>query len=342
MMQGFKTFLGSSPEDQKDVLQAAADRMHVTPSLIEKDFWVSFILNFLFNRIRSGGNPRLQFKGGTSLSKGYSLINRFSEDIDITINRADLGIVKEKEPLEDLSKNQRKKMIRGVKETCSAYVENELSSLLVAEIKKEFPDLEFEVKRYVSKGGVGEVGLLFNYPVRFSPSGYMPSQVKIEAGARSEFVEGDELLITPYIDEDLADIDLSVENVLTVPPENTLWDKIYILHEIFHKKEPPRDPNLLSRHYYDVAQLSRPYVCTRALENDSLRESAKRNRILMFNISEKILETAKLGSFRLVPEGDLKGILQDDYEKLKQMIIGEPPSFDEVLSLLEDLENRLN
>jgi len=102
MTEGFQTVLAASEKERRDLFIGAADRLRTNEQNIEKDFWVCWTLHALFNELESGG-PRLLFKGGTSLSKGYGLIERFSEDIDITVFRVDIGQPTTVEELEALS-----------------------------------------------------------------------------------------------------------------------------------------------------------------------------------------------------------------------------------------------
>ena len=90
MTEGFQNVLAASENDRRDLFVGASNRLGTAEQNIEKDFWVCWTLDALFNELDSGG-PRLLFKGGTSLSKSYGLIERFSEDIDITVFREDIG-----------------------------------------------------------------------------------------------------------------------------------------------------------------------------------------------------------------------------------------------------------
>jgi hypothetical protein len=102
MTEGFQTVLAASEKERRDLFFGAADRLRTNEQNIEKDFWVCWTLDALFNELEACG-PRLLFKGGTSLSKGYGLIERFSEDIDITVFREDIGQPATVEELEALS-----------------------------------------------------------------------------------------------------------------------------------------------------------------------------------------------------------------------------------------------
>ena len=102
MIPGRKIVLSASQKDRRDLFVGAGLRLGTVEHNIEKDFWVCWTLDALFNGLQQGG-PRLLFKGGTSLSKGYGLIARFSEDIDITVFREDIGEPASTEELESLS-----------------------------------------------------------------------------------------------------------------------------------------------------------------------------------------------------------------------------------------------
>ena len=108
-IDAFDAFLSLPDRDRRDVFEAAATRLDTPPGYVEKDFWVCLVLETLYNRMPEG-HPRLLFKGGTSLSKVFDLIRRFSEDIDIVIRRDDLGFEGDRDPTvaEDLSNNARK------------------------------------------------------------------------------------------------------------------------------------------------------------------------------------------------------------------------------------------
>jgi hypothetical protein len=133
MTEGFQTVLAASDEERRDLFVGAADRLRTNEQNIEKDFWVCWTLDALFNGLEAGG-PRLLFKGGTSLSKGYGLIERFSEDIDITVFREDIGQPATVEELEALSGKKRNARLEAIKAACQEYIQGpmleQLSALL--------------------------------------------------------------------------------------------------------------------------------------------------------------------------------------------------------------------
>src|ERR1700728_5155515 len=125
MTEGFQTVLAASERERRDLYLAAANRLGTAEQNIEKDFWVCWTLDALFNGLEPGG-PRLLFKGGTSLSKGYGLIERFSEDIDITVFREDIGQPAAVEELESLSGKKRNARLEAIKAACQEYIRGPL------------------------------------------------------------------------------------------------------------------------------------------------------------------------------------------------------------------------
>src|SRR5260370_32608799 len=135
MIPGFATVLAASPNDRRDLFIGAGNRLGTVEQNIEKDFWVCWTLDALFNGLQAG-SPRLLFKGGTSLSKGYGLIARFSEDIDINVFRADIGEEADFQQLEALSKKARAKRLDAIKTACQGYINGKLRVELDALGKK--------------------------------------------------------------------------------------------------------------------------------------------------------------------------------------------------------------
>src|SRR5258707_8123587 len=125
MIRVFATVLAASASDRRDLFLGAGNRLGTVQQNIEKDFWVCWTLDALFNGLREGG-PRLLFKGGTSLSKGFGLISRFSEDIDVTLFRDDIGEPATIEELDALSGKKRRARLDAVKDACQAHIHGPL------------------------------------------------------------------------------------------------------------------------------------------------------------------------------------------------------------------------
>jgi len=131
--EGFKQFFSASEKDRVDTFLAASQRLGANVQYIEKDFWICWTLDVLYHGLPPGG-PRLLFKGGTSLSKAYGLINRFSEDIDITAFREDLNQAATVEELEALSGKKRNAKLDAIRDACQVWVKGVLREGLAARV----------------------------------------------------------------------------------------------------------------------------------------------------------------------------------------------------------------
>jgi hypothetical protein len=219
MNPGFLEFLKAAPEDRRDVMLGAARRLGTPEQNIEKAFWVCWTLDALFNGLPEG-HPRLLFKGGTSLSKAYNLISRFSEDIDVTVFRDDIGHAASVEELEALSRKKRQAKLDAIKDACRDYIQNML-----------FPQLSALAREALSEAGIDSdltsmvvddqdpdgQSLLFWYPSVTAPANAcIRPAVKIESGAKSALEPHYTVAVGLDISEEVSGISLEVTNVTTV------------------------------------------------------------------------------------------------------------------------------
>ena len=207
-------------------------RLGTASQNIEKDFWVCWTLDALFNGLKEGG-PRLLFKGGTSLSKGFGLINRFSEDIDVTVFRNDIGEPATIEELDALSGKKRRGRLDAIKDACKAYINGPLRAELTLILQDRLQAAGLDAgaaKVEADDADPDGQTLLIWYPAATPRSDYVRAAIKIESGAKSALDPNSEVPIKPYVDDDLPALDLTVPAVRTVDPERTFWDKVVILH----------------------------------------------------------------------------------------------------------------
>ena len=232
MTEGFQTILAASSRDRRDLFVGAGNRLGTAEQNIEKDFWVCWVLDALFNRLAAGG-PRLLFKGGTSLSKGYGLIERFSEDIDITVFREDIDQPATVEELEALSRKKRDARLDAIKVACQGYIGGQLLEQLQTLLRETLETANIPLDRARLEKDPDDAdgqSLLLWYPaVTAEGNDYIRRAIKIESGAKSALDPHSPLMIKPYIAEDLPTLALTVENVTTVDPSRTFWDKVLIV-----------------------------------------------------------------------------------------------------------------
>jgi hypothetical protein len=348
MNPAYQSVIAASDEDRRGLFLATANRVGTPVQNIEKDFWVCWTLDALFHRLKDGG-PRLLFKGGTSLSKGFGLISRFSEDIDVTVFREDIGQPASFEELEGLSRKKRGERLDGIKTACQAYIDGELRVELEAIARETMEAVGKDPRRLrveLDEQDADRQSLLIHYPSAVEPSDYVASSVKIESGAKSALDPHEGKTITPYLAPDLSDgAALAVPGVTTIDPERTFLDKILILHGMayyFDAKAQLRGNGRMSRHYYDVYRLMAAPVGERACTDDALIEDCVRHATMFFHRGNTGLDVAKRGSFRLRPSEAMIAPLTGDYNAMATMIFGPVPGFEAVLDGIARAEDLLN
>ena len=349
MNPAFQTFLSATTEDRRDAFLGTARRLGTPAPNIEKDFWVCWTLDALFNGVAANG-PRLLFKGGTSLSKAFGLISRFSEDIDITIFREDLGQAAGVDDLETLSGKKRQARLDAIKAASQLHVAHAMRSGLTRKLDAALlaaglPPASARIE--VDPDDLDHQSLLIWYPqVTAAADGYIRPAVKIEAGAKSALDPNRPAVIRPYVADDIADMDLSVANITTVLAERTFWDKVVILHGLrqwFEKRGVLRgEAQRVSRHYYDVYRLLGSDTGRDAARDRDLAVDCVRHARMFFNSADLNLATAAPGGFTLSPNPAMAAALARDYAAMSGMIFGHPPPLADILQHIAELEVDIN
>jgi hypothetical protein len=328
-------------DDRRAFIQEAASRRDLTPVIIEKDFWVCWTLRRLTTAPELA--DQITFKGGTSLSKAYGIIHRFSEDIDLTVRRSAPLIDKVASPMEDgIGTNERKRRIDALKEAAQAYVATVAMPGLVKAIEAALGtsdgwsvELDAEDKDRQT--------LLFNYPRASddeSAAAYIKPRIKLEYGARGEPEPLEDRAITPYLAEEFpAELRNAATMVATLSAVRTYWEKATLLHSLHHKDK--LRPGL-SRHYYDLLMLDRAGITEEARAQPGLLAQVVRNKSLMFADKAASYETAVPGQIRLLPTDAMADSLATDYAAMADMFMAPPPPLDDLLAGLAEVEARLN
>jgi hypothetical protein len=349
MIEGFQTVLAASDEERRDLFLGAADRLRTNEQNIEKDFWVCWTLDALFNELATGG-PRLLFKGGTSLSKGYGLIERFSEDIDITVFREDIGQPTTFEELEAMSGKKRNARLEAIKVACQEYIQGPMLQQLSVLLQKTLKAANVNPDRARVEPDPDDhdrQSLLLWYPTATAKgNAYIRRAIKIESGAKSALDPHAPVVVKPYIADDLPNLDLAIGNVTTVDPSRTFWDKVVILHGLRRwwdrRGELKGGGQRVSRHYYDVYRLLASEIGRKAMEDAEMAEHCVRHARMFFNRPDLDLAAAVPGSFALIPHDGMLADLRRDYEAMSGMVFGPIPSVDVVIGAIAGLEQRIN
>lgn len=345
MKPAFDEILKSDAETRSGLFAATAQRLGTTPQNVEKDLWVCWALDALFNGLPDG--PRLLFKGGTSLSKAFGLIERFSEDIDVTVFRDDLGQPASVEELAALSGKKRQAALDAIREACETYINGPLLERLAAICAETCARSGLEPGALQVKPDPHDrQTLLLVYPSTTPTDAYIAKSVKIESGAKSALDPNSLRTITPYIDADVPEIDLAVPNITVVDAERTFWDKVVILHGLRRwyeiRGQLRGNGQRVSRHYYDLYRLVESDAGQAALADRALGEDCVAHARMFFNRAPFDLESARAPSYALCPEQGMIDDLRQDYRAMSVMIFGDPPPFDEVIEVIAELQNSLN
>jgi predicted nucleotidyltransferase component of viral defense system len=335
---GMDSFLQKTPDERRLFIEEAARRMGRAPVVIEKDFWVCWTLGQIFSLPEVG--KHMTFKGGTSLSKVYGLINRFSEDIDLSFHREFLGFGGEHDPANATGK-ERSRRLDALQLACAKLIGERFVPALFASMAKSLE----------SDGWCLEVDeqdkqtVLFHYPQPVSTElSYLKPTVKIEMGARSDHWPTEDKRIESYLHQqfpiELPTVGCATVNVLMA--ERTFWEKATILHAECHRslKQPAPDRN--SRHYYDLARLAESSDGPKTVARLDLLKAVVEHKKVFFRSGWANYETAKPGTLRLVPPPERIVALKRDYALMQDMFFGTPPTFDIVLATLTKLEAEIN
>jgi Nucleotidyl transferase AbiEii toxin, Type IV TA system len=332
-----------SNAERDELFQQTANNLGINPQIIEKDFWVCWTLKRLFNLPNIG--EHLIFKGGTSLSKAYGIIERFSEDIDVAIDRSYFAFTDEEE-LKTLSRNKLNHKIEELDKTCQKLVEEEILALLAKSFSEVIGESSSNNWQLLmdADDSYGQT-ILFEFPRTSAnaPLDYIKPIVKIELGARPQNQPIEKHKIQSYAAEEFPGIFNETEfeiNVLSA--ERTFWEKATILHDHYNRPENYKTADRISRHYYDFFKLVETEIAKKAIENIDLLKSVVENKKMFFYRAGANYDDALIGKLHLVPNENHLNALRSDYEKMNQMFFTTPPKFVDILARLAKVEKEIN
>lgn len=317
-----------SKEQRKELFSETAALMNTTNAIVEKDFWVVWTLGKIFEDERL--NKILMFKGGTSLSKVFNLIGRFSEDIDLIL---DWRLVTKENPLEEQqSKNKQVKFNEQINENAKIYIKNELLPIIS------------QILSPLCTCNIADDGFSINvrYPNAFDDS-YLRPEILLEIGPLASWLPSDKFEISSFAALKFPQVFKKAKcNVNTIIAKRTFWEKATILHHEANRPSESAMPIRYSRHYYDLAMMAGDKVKDDALEDLELLKNVVDFKQKFYPRTWAKYEQATPGTLKLLPPEFRLDALRKDYQAMQNMIFDKKISFEEILNILNKLESEIN
>lgn len=335
-------FARLAPQDRALAINNAAITLRVEAVILEKDFWVSWLLALLFADPKLA--PHLVFKGGTSLSKVFDVIDRFSEDIDLCLVPEFVGA--DAAAFDTLSsRGKRDAAVLEMQRLCAESVQRTLMPALERAITAALGTapagtwLLYELDRDAKSPIV-----YFRYPLTQSVGfEYVQRAVKLELGTLTDQQPTGRYRITPLLAPVYPQLFGAWQaDVIALELQRTFWEKATILHSEFHRPSDQPTPRRYARHYFDMVRLLGHAGAARFLADAAQCARVVDWKSRVFARSWARYDLAKAGSFRLVPPPHRQPALARDYAEMRVMFISEPPPFEELIARLAQAERTLN
>ena len=323
-----------------EIFAETANRRRLPEALVEKDFWVCWMLAQIFSidELKEG----LLFKGGTSLSKVFNLIERFSEDIDLAVDYTMLGFTGARDPLASrLSRTKQIALLGEMLAACQSYIAGEFLERLHARCT-EVLGTEVSWRLVIDEHDPNIVHFFYPFAIPAKVS-YVAPRVTLELGTHAEFIPRGEFEIRAFAAAEFPklfqQVDVAVTSLLA---KRTFWEKATILHAEFHRPAEKNLPDCYSRHYYDLAMMASRWVKQEALQDLDLLAAVVKHKQTFYASAWAHYPLARPGTFKLAPAELRVRALRQDYREMAVMIFGEPPSFEQIIETLVALEDEVN
>ena len=327
-------FFDLTSSEQRDLLNIGASRLGMQPFLLEKDVWVCWALDKLFSM---PGKLKMAFKGGTSLSKVYKAIDRFSEDIDITIDFREFAPTltgrESRSKLNKLSNFLKGEVLSYTKQLVRPYIENCLKDQFGSGYGNTELSSDGE-KLYIHYESVLDV----------PKAGYISPSVLLEFGGRNVTEPHERHIVKPYLIPVSSEVLYPQPTVTVLAMERTYWEKATLIHAECRRSQTRADLSRISRHWYDLFKMSGNLEPYRTGSMYSLLVQVVQQKVAFYQSSSAGYDDCLNGSLRLVPGASLRAALENDFVEMQSagMFYINPPSFEEILDCLHDVENELN
>lgn len=316
-------------EEREQLFSESAVKIGATPSIVEKDFWVVWVLDKIFKNDRL--NKILMFKGGTSLSKVFNLIGRFSEDIDLILDWRE--VTKDDPTIDKESKNKQVKFNQQVNKNAIDYIRDILLPI-VQELLAPTCTCQTDEEN--------PFNINISYPATFKDS-YLRNEILLEIGPLASWTPSSTFEISAYVVDSFPTLfKQHTCKVNAILAKRTFWEKATILHQEANRTEDKNLPIRYSRHYYDLAMMSKSSVKDEALSNIELLNQVVDFKLKFYPATWAKFEEAKPGTLKLMPSKIHIKDLEKDYKAMGNMIFDKKLTFEEILETLKNLEDEIN
>lgn len=315
-----------------NAFRQTGQRLGLPAVAVEKDWWLVHTLAVVFSMDCA---ESLIFKGGTSLSKGWNLIERFSEDIDLALDRRYLGFG------DRLSKGE----VRKLRKASYRYISTHfVEGLRLRFAEAGFSNVSIRVEE-VENHDQDPLIIEIYYPKLTETDTYLKPGLLIEVGSRSLQEPFSPRTFRTLVAEQYTGLPFA-DPPITVPvvdPERTFLEKIFLLHEEFQRPAGKIRVNRLSRHLYDIERLMRSPHAGRALADTALYETIVAHRQSFTHLAGVDYTRHRRETIQFLPPDSLRTLWEDDYRQMQEnMIYGESPSFADLMERLSELQAHIN
>lgn len=344
MSEEKESYFSINSDEQSELLNSLAPQAGVRASILEKDIWLCLVMEKLFTL--PDAKPMV-FKGGTSLSKVYRAIERFSEDVDITIDWRSLHHnPPDSESLKRLSKNK----VRTLRDEITAHLEKYISDVLRPGLENTLKrvhcgiDVKFETK---GDGGLAGDKLRVYYPaVTEKEYDYVTQSVLIEFGSKNAIEPGHKCNITPELANMVPNLSFPSACVEVLSPQRTFWEKATLIHDECHRpaSKPRANVDRMARHWYDLARLSDHDIGIQSLANADLLSQVISVKTQFFSYGYSRYDLCNTGGMMLIPRDEVLNSLELDYKEMLKagMFYGEAITFEGIVDRLSKLQEEIN
>jgi len=334
-----EAFLKLSEKDQRDALEIAREKTDRPTHLLQKDVWVVWTLGAIFDSPLAAD---LTFKGGTSLSKAYKVIDRFSEDIDLTydIRRLIGDLIGGDGPL-PANRSQASKWTKAVRERLPNWIETNVRPIIEAALTKEQLDAKLEI------GGAEKDKLLLSYPALNQGTGYVSPIVQLEFGGRATGEPHQVIPVTCDMDGHIPNVSFPTASPLVMSVARTFWEKATAAH-VYCAQGRIRGERY-ARHWHDLAAIARSQYFAGIIADREVAVSVARHKSFFFIEKDSAGATidydpAVMGQLKIVPEGDALAALAEDYDKMiaDEVMLGKALTFEQLMRACGEIETQAN